>query len=186
MLMKTNIHMLLFDIEHCLSDIRGPRYLHLKKVYFFVGHPVQRNKFSMIEINLYRSRIGRFDNSKVKNKLKTKDKISRSSKAALALFQSLLLVTFLYSFYLDGLSCYDSCRGFVIIQSRPTSAQPRIFFQNRGKHQTNNFKAKLMHGNTTRGIKNIHINIRSLFKKTAEIRKFVKEEKPHILGISEA
>ena len=43
-----------------------------------------------------------------------------------------------------------------------------------------------MHGNTTRGIKNIHINIRSLFKKTAEIRKLVKEEKPHILGISEA
>ena len=22
------------------GDIRGPRYLHLKKVYFFVGHPV--------------------------------------------------------------------------------------------------------------------------------------------------
>ena len=38
--MKTNINMFLFDIEHFLSDIRGPRYLHLKKVYFFVGHPV--------------------------------------------------------------------------------------------------------------------------------------------------
>ena len=141
----------------------------------------------MIEINLYRSRIGRFNYFKAKNKLKTNGaKISKSSKATLALFQSLLLVTFLYSFYLDGLSCYDSCRGFVSNQSRPTSTQPRIIFQNRGKHQTNNFKAKLMHGNTTRGIKNIHINIRSLFNKTAEIRKLVKEEKPHILGISEA
>ena len=38
--MKTNINMFLFDIEHFLSDIRGPRYLHLKKVYFYVGHPV--------------------------------------------------------------------------------------------------------------------------------------------------
>ena len=91
--MKTEINKLLLSIEHFLSDIRGPRYLYLKKVYFFVGHPVQRNKFSMIEINLYRSRIGRFNNSKVKNKLKTKAKISRSSKAALALFQSLLFFT---------------------------------------------------------------------------------------------
>ena len=40
MLMKTNIDMFLFNIEPLLSDIRGPRYLHLKKVYFFVGHPV--------------------------------------------------------------------------------------------------------------------------------------------------
>ena len=40
MLMKTNRNMFLFNIEHFLSDIRAPRYLHLKKVYFFVGHPV--------------------------------------------------------------------------------------------------------------------------------------------------
>ena len=40
MLIKTNINMFLFDIEHFLSAISGPRYLHLKKVYFFVGHPV--------------------------------------------------------------------------------------------------------------------------------------------------
>ena len=33
-----NASQFLFDIEHFLSDIRGPRYL--KKVYFFVGHPV--------------------------------------------------------------------------------------------------------------------------------------------------
>ena len=28
------------NIEHFLGDIRGLRYLHLKKVHFFVGHPV--------------------------------------------------------------------------------------------------------------------------------------------------
>ena len=38
--MKTDINMFIFNIEHFLSDIRGPRYLHLKKVYFSVGHPV--------------------------------------------------------------------------------------------------------------------------------------------------
>ena len=40
--MRTKVNMFLFDIEHFLSDIRGPRYLHLKMVYFFVGHPVYR------------------------------------------------------------------------------------------------------------------------------------------------
>ena len=39
MLLKTDINMFLLNIEHLLSDIRGSRYLHLKKVYLFVGHP---------------------------------------------------------------------------------------------------------------------------------------------------
>ena len=39
-LMKTDINMFLLNIEHFLRDIRGSRYLHLKKVYCFVGHPV--------------------------------------------------------------------------------------------------------------------------------------------------
>ena len=42
MLMKTDVNMFLFNIEHLLSDIRRSRYLHLKKVYFFVGHPVYK------------------------------------------------------------------------------------------------------------------------------------------------
>ena len=32
--------MFLLNIERLLSDIRGSRHLHLKKVYLFVGHPV--------------------------------------------------------------------------------------------------------------------------------------------------
>ena len=31
------INLFIFNVEHFLSDIRGPRYFHLKKVYFFVG-----------------------------------------------------------------------------------------------------------------------------------------------------
>ena len=56
--MKTDINMFLFNIEHFWSDIRGPKYLHLKKVYFFVGHPVvylrpliSLSKSSVLEMN---------------------------------------------------------------------------------------------------------------------------------------
>ena len=37
---KTDIDMFIYNIEHFLRDIRAPRYLHLKKLYFFAGHPV--------------------------------------------------------------------------------------------------------------------------------------------------
>ena len=43
-----------------------------------------------------------------------------------------------------------------------------------------------MHGNIRRGIKNIHVNIRSIYNKINEVKQLVKKEKPHILGISEA
>ena len=39
--MKTDMNMFLLNIEHFLGDIRGSGYLPIKKVYFFVGHPVQ-------------------------------------------------------------------------------------------------------------------------------------------------
>ena len=38
--MKTDINRFLLNIEHVLSDIRGSRYLDVRKVYLFVGHPV--------------------------------------------------------------------------------------------------------------------------------------------------
>ena len=38
--MKADMNTFIFNIEHFLSNIRGPRYLHLRKVYFFVGHLV--------------------------------------------------------------------------------------------------------------------------------------------------
>ena len=39
--------MFIFYIEHFLSDIRSPQYFHLKKVYFFVGHPVRKCQISL-------------------------------------------------------------------------------------------------------------------------------------------
>ena len=40
--------------------------------------------------------------------------------------------------------------------------------------------------NIKRGIINIHLKIRSLYNKISEVKNLVKQEKPHILGISEA
>ena len=53
-----------------------------------------------------------------------------------------------------------------------------------------NFYAKITYGNKVpakqiRGIKNIHLNIRFLQNKMADIQLFVSQEKPHILGLSE-
>ena len=40
MLLKEDIHRFISSIELFLRDIRGLRYADLKKVNFFVGHPV--------------------------------------------------------------------------------------------------------------------------------------------------
>ena len=46
MLIKTDINMFILNIENFFRDFRGSRYLHLNKVYFFVGHPVGLSGFS--------------------------------------------------------------------------------------------------------------------------------------------
>ena len=51
MLMKTDMIMFLFYIKHFLSDIRDLRYLHIKKVYLFVGHPVRISYKSSVVIS---------------------------------------------------------------------------------------------------------------------------------------
>ena len=42
MFLKEDIHRFISSTEFFLRDIRGPRYTGLKKVNFFVGHPVLR------------------------------------------------------------------------------------------------------------------------------------------------
>ena len=47
--------------------------------------------------------------------------------------------------------------------------------------------AKMTYGNriNSRGIKNLHLNIRSLCNKMPDLKQLVSQHKPHILGISE-
>ena len=54
-------------------------------------------------------------------------------------------------------------------------------------NQLTNFYARYTYGNkpNQKGIKNLHLNIRSLSNKVLEVKKIVAEHKPHILGLSE-
>ena len=51
-----------------------------------------------------------------------------------------------------------------------------------------NFEARYLHGNIIKqkGIVNLHLNIRSLRYKVAEVKYLIKEHNPHIFGISES
>ena len=51
---------------------------------------------------------------------------------------------------------------------------------------SSNFYARLTYGNKVgKGLKNIHLNVRSLGNKMSEIKNMVNQYKPHIFGISE-
>ena len=53
---------------------------------------------------------------------------------------------------------------------------------------TPNFQAKYTYGNKQairRGIKNMHLNIRSLRNKVPKLKHLIKQHKPHVFGISE-
>ena len=66
-----------------------------------------------------------------------------------------------------------------------SSAQQMLHLYVLGKKQTSNFLSKYLHGNIKKGILNLHLNIRSLNTKIVEIKKIVKENTPHIFGLSE-
>ena len=54
-----------------------------------------------------------------------------------------------------------------------------------GKKETPNTKSKYEHGNKDKGIKNFHLNIRSLKYKMQEIKNILSNESPEIMGLSE-
>ena len=135
----------------------------------------------MIEANLYRSRIGIFQQYvKIRTfrvKSARKANFSKSVKiSAVMIIIFIISILTLSSLPLQG--------------TRAGSCEENEFeitcFQSLGKKQTCNFMARYLHGNIMRGVINMHINIRSLSNKMEEVKNLVKQEKPHILGISEA
>ena len=61
-------------------------------------------------------------------------------------------------------------------------------YRSYGKKQTTNFLSRYINGNiasSPRGIRNYHLNIRSLAKKVFEVKNIVKENNPHVFGLSE-
>ena len=77
------------------------------------------------------------------------------------------------------ISRYQSMKHFAI-------ARQGLQYRCLSKLMESNFKAKYLYGNIDRGLKNIHINVRSLYNKITELKTFMLKEKPHILGVSEA
>ena len=66
-------------------------------------------------------------------------------------------------------------------------AQPEMKYRKVCRIYTPNFLARYTYGNkqSQRGIKNIHLNIRSLSNKVVEVKNIILEQSPHIFGISE-
>ena len=150
----------------------------------------------MIDLVLYRFRIGTFrkHNRKMKFLRKyeaTSESSIKAGQNTLLLMQILLkmcLIAFLLP-YPNSSTSELSPQSEKIINSIYMSpsmvATPPFTVQS--KKQTSNFKARYMNGNQQlkRGIKNMHLNIRSLGNKVFEIKNIIKEHSPHIFGVSE-
>ena len=62
-----------------------------------------------------------------------------------------------------------------------------VSYRRLGKKLTPNFLTRYLYGNKQKkGILNFHLNIRSLKNKVNEVENIVKNEMPHIFGVSEA
>ena len=169
----------------------------------------------MIEINLYRIRIGTFSQKSSGKKPKFMkmfgshwSKHEKPGKLLLSGIQSLLKLFVILS--LLGPSCwYVSCASFenpslssamLCCGAIFATQYPKlglggeswsgilyleVQFQTRGRKETSNFLAKYVNGNRRKGILNLHLNIRSLNNKVSEVKKLIKEHSPNIFGLSE-
>ena len=155
----------------------------------------------MLDNQLYRIRIGCFKQQLVKklvkcrfsaSKYKFKMECSNLQKLYLMVFLSISFLAYGYILLQEGCSVNDSSLKI----NRKTLLQSSLNYEKRGflnvdfrgigKRETKNFEMRYLHGNIEKGVKNIHINIRSLFNKMGDIKAIVKKENPHIIGISEA
>ena len=164
----------------------------------------------MIDLNQYRSRIGSFHLSNRCSKnvrfYKYANYCTASSKTGRAAFLTLctvvrlsLLAALILSNNVATASAIVSptCDSPLSLTrswssppavSRTTWSGPPEFLnlpQCKGKKLSSNFCARYLFGNIQKGIRNLHLNIRSLSNKVSELKKIVKEHSPHILGLSE-
>ena len=161
----------------------------------------------MIDIVTYRAKIGQFSQKPMKFSFKNIHKIHSTTasencgKTTYNLIKFgikiMIILTLSYStrqtlhhctrppttcLQLPGNPC-PTTLGMV-----PTIPAPTHHYRSQGKKQTTNFSARYKHGNRNynpRGIRNSHLNIRSLANKVFEVKNIVKQTNPHILGLSE-
>ena len=152
----------------------------------------------MINISQYRARIGQFY-SKVKTgkflyrKFSYKKK-NHSGKNVLRIMKSVMKFSILAVILINvgGLTPQSEPELLVTgpvqaqVQREPKHQGGELQFRAVGKKQSRNFWAKYTYGNGgSKGIKNIHLNIRSLGNKMVEVKKLIKDLNPHIFGVSE-
>ena len=162
----------------------------------------------MIDINLYRSRIGTFSPRSRRSRMMFKKLFrnlwSTNDQTGVFYFSMLEALVKLVLVLAPLLPCGPTVQSPPSAPSfcwtAPTTAclqpglcgeawlraaQSVIQFRTRGRKETSNFQAKYLYGNKNRGIYNAHLNIRSLNNKMCEIKKLGKEHSPHIFGLSE-
>ena len=161
----------------------------------------------MLEISLYRSRIGTFYRGGYSSK-KSLRKLSRKCRfendktgvfilPILRVALKTILILVLTQLFLQehedpmvgsaskhcmsmisSTTIFGTCRG-------ATAAKLLQQYQTRGKKQSCNFLAKYVNGNRVKGIVNAHLNIRSLNNKMGEVKNLIKNHSPNIFGLSE-
>ena len=150
----------------------------------------------MLDLSIYRYRIGTFSQKVMKSKFNSQ-RILNDKETSLEL---MFRIYFILSFLQIGPTKYDNYAS-----SHPTGAyivpggvyiltNLKMDYKNSilqkiiipSVKESPNFTSRMVNGNIKRGIVNMHLNIRSLYNKLSEIKKLVKKEKPHILGVSEA
>ena len=146
----------------------------------------------MIDITTYRIRIGLFGQKVRTTNFKCDgEKIcDKSFKMSLLLRILLMIIVMSAANNTSGNQVQSKfCSGTIQnwLGGGTSWKKPLLWIQlfSLGGNQTVNFRARYLHGNIKRGIVNIHVNIRSLYNKISEVKRLVKQERPHILGISE-
>ena len=153
----------------------------------------------MIDLILYRCRIGTYSSHGRNPKFSRKDRSTgglsaktRNCTPNAATSLIILLLVLVLIPYSSPFPCFSgnipqlesSTRSLCFSFNPPNLViAPPFIVQSR--KQTSNFLARYINGNPPRGIKNMHLNVRSVGNKVFEIKNIVKEHSPHILGLSE-
>ena len=163
----------------------------------------------MIDISTYRARIGLFGQKPPRKvsfksfyKYQSTNDDCKSGKATFETIKIFMKIIFIFTLLCP--SSYTSYQTYRLssipcacLPTPPcrTSAGPSKsapvpiqYYRSLVKKETANFRNRYLNGNiasSPRGIRNSHLNIRSLAKKVFEVKNIVKENSPHIFGLSE-
>ena len=146
----------------------------------------------MIDLNAYRIRIGTYN-------VRFKSRLAKFSKHSilyfnlqhyLNIFMKIILVMLLVYTALQvfKVGCYFSAESPSLKLTERMVEYIPLVYRILGKKLSVNFLARYLNGNgnkPNRGLKNLHVNIRSLKNKISEVKMIVKEHHPHLIGLSE-